>query len=157
MNAQFLILFQTVLISWIHTPLIFVASALWFVNSTWMIASYNAYLFEDAFFLYVKHINFKLECLRWAPEVQGVGIIQRSWSFITVWITKVHSGQAQFSPAIPVASQLVQWAPSSLPLSGPHSHWQHLNKKWITPSFSIFLFLVKELHPVRWMPFNGVP
>jgi len=30
------------------------------------------------FFLYVKHINFKLERLRWAPKVQGVGIIQRS-------------------------------------------------------------------------------
>lgn len=46
------------------------------VNSTW-IASYNAYLFENAFFFffYIKHINLKLELLRWAPGVQDVGVI----------------------------------------------------------------------------------
>lgn len=46
----------------------------WFVNSTW-IASYNAYLFENAFFFFnIKHINLKLELLKWAPGVQD-GVI----------------------------------------------------------------------------------
>lgn len=55
-----------------------------FVHSTW-IASDNAYLFENAFFFfYIKHINLKLELLKWAPGVQDVGVTQRYESFITV-------------------------------------------------------------------------